>query len=189
MFEVILQILSAIVLATLAIRVKVTTARRQRRDWGEIVSHFRGGHAELSKLANLNQSYKGKGADTSEVWTAIDGTCGLWKIYTNTRVLVEAVDYVDDLCASEPKIAERLKQARVAVRKAQRMVPFILIVTLLPPLRVSVVISALTSYVTAVQIVSGVIDEFFPNLIRTYRYFITRDYSDAAADPVAYKSS
>ena len=174
MLEVISQFGSAVVLATLVIRVMATSGRHSPREWHDILSDFRDGHSELSRFANLNEK-KGTRPWASEAWLAIKGTRGLWRIYKNVHVLLEVVDFLGTRCASDPRVSERLIAARAKLRTTQVMTAVILVgAVVAPPLRGSIVTSVLSSYVATIKIISGVIDEFFPNLVRRYRYFITR---------------
>jgi len=175
MFEVILQIGSAAVLGALAIRVKVNTRPCSQGTWNQILGRFRSGHGELAKLASMNEKNAVGPGRASEVWVAIDGMRGWWRMYKNTGVLIDAVDFLSKRSASERQVAERLRQARVQIGRARLMAALILAGTVLVPFRLSILDSGLAAYVEAVKVVSGVVEEFFPNLVRTYRYFITRD--------------
>jgi len=175
MFEVILQIGSAAVLGALAIRVKVKAQQSSQGTWNQILGHFRSGHRELAKLASMNENSRGNRGKASEVWVAIGGMRGWWRMYKNTRVLIDAVDFLSNCSASERRVAERLRQARFQIGRAGIMAALILAGAVVVPFRLSILDSSLAAYVEAVHVVSGIVEEFFPNLVRTYRYFITRD--------------
>jgi hypothetical protein len=175
MFEVTLQIVSAVILAALAIRIRITTRQHAQLDLNEILSHFRGGHGDLLKLANMSQQSDCDHPNASELWTAIGGVRGSWKMYNNIGVLFETVDFVSSRCSTEPSLAEQLARARAELRSAQIIVASILVCTVASPLRKLFLISSARAYLTALQTVSRVIEDSSPNMARRYRYFITRD--------------
>jgi hypothetical protein len=176
MVQIVLQIAAAGVLVVLIIQVGTTVGQQNQREWQVILADFQSGHGELVRLSNVSQSKEMFSA--SEIWAVLNGMRGLWRVYSNLQVLIEIVDFVAMQCPSDSRVWERLKSVRADVTKARKTARLLLIRRLAVPFELPCAKSSITAYLGAVRNVSGVLEEFFPNRLRSYHYFVSRGRLD-----------
>jgi len=178
MLQIALQLVAAVALLVLAIRTQLSIRRTRNKDWRMILSDFRSGHRRLSELSALARKCVDAGSSDSEKWQSFGGIKSLWRIYSNTEVLVEAIDFVRINCRSTPDTGERLRKARAEALDVQKSIVILIFRKIVSPTGTppqSLLASAVSAYTGSIFRFSMLLNDVSPHLLRSYRYFVTRD--------------
>ena len=92
MLSVFLQVAALGSLALLLIRWRADIARRNAQSWETLLSRIR---SDWSGREFTDQFLwkEGLNATPEEVWSRVQGPCGLWAMYQNANVMQEMADY------------------------------------------------------------------------------------------------
>ena len=177
MFQIALQIVAAMALLVAAIRIQRSLHRRRDRDWHAILKGFRDGHGRLSGLSYSAVVSEDSDCSESEIWSRVYGVVGLWRMYMNMEVLLEAIDFVAKECGYTPDVVERIKRVRADALNAQMLIALVGLKAVVAPVRrprPSVVSETIKTYTASIDHFRLVLNECSPNLLRSFRYFVTR---------------
>ena len=188
MFQIELQLVAAIMLAIVAIRMQMSLHRRRKRDWQSILKDFRDGHGYLYEIRKCVRNSKG------EIWSTIGGVNGLYRMYLNMEVLLEAVNFISKQDSQRLYTREQIRQLREDSENVQISIVLLMLKSIVIPrkrLLPSVVGPTINSYLASVNGLGLLLEQNFPILCRYYRYFVSREVfplrEASSATDVAYE--
>jgi hypothetical protein len=177
MLQVSLQIVAVVILTVLAIRIQLSLRRRRAMDWPEILSAFRNGHGHLLKLSRLSETQGREESSGSDNWSGINDVRGLWRMSSNLEVILDAIDFVRDNSVNVPETVQRLRQVRSDAMRGQLMIGALIVVRIRSRSTGQLARSTVATYLKVIYEVATVLGDACPNLVRSYRYFVTRESS------------
>jgi hypothetical protein len=181
MSQSLLQLTIAIALLVVALRIRLSLHRRRNRDWPVILADFREGHGRLSELSHLAQASRENEFSIADIWTRVNGVFGLWTMYSNMEVLLNATDFVAKQGDSPPTPAERIGHVRTDAIRAQMLIA--LATTTGAVARIwrprssrspLFMLAMIEKYVASIDEFRVILHDHQPDLLRSYRYFISR---------------
>lgn len=178
MLQLALQLVAAIALLVMAIRIQLSVRRTRNKDWHVILSEFRSGHGQLSELSASARKCVEPCSSDSEKWQSFGGITSLRRIYSNMEVLVEAIDFVRMNCGNTPETGERLRKARAEALDVQKLILTLILRKIVSPTGTppkSLLASTVSAYTGSILQFSILLNDLSPHLLRSYRYFVTRD--------------
>lgn len=174
MIQTMLQIIAALALLGLAIRVRVSLHRRTTKSWESTLRGFRNGHKGLAELAEEFDERQ-SGGDASQLPIQ-----KLWMMMTNLRVIIGATEYLAYRFDGNNELMERLCRPRASASRAQWTVLFCMVQAAVGIRLRSQASKCVFAYIDPINELYSALYEFCPTLLRSYRYFVTRDRLRAA---------
>jgi len=177
MLWIILQVALAAALLVGAFRLQVSLHRQRSREWSQILAGLSQSGGSLSQLSYGSIFSAGLDCPVAEVWDKIDGTRGLWAIFRNAGVLLEALNYMESDCETSPSFLQLIGHIRENGRRVRIAAAVGLLKSLLSTPRQRPVLTAgeiAAVYIALVAEMSLAISDNCPELLIEYRYSITQ---------------
>lgn len=177
MLWILLQVALAAALFVGAIRLQVSLHRQHSREWRQILAGLSKSGGCLLQLSYGSIFSAGLECPIAEVWDMIDGTRGLWAIFRNTGVLLEALNYMEGDCKTNPRFLQLIAQLRENARRVRISAAVGLSKCLLAPPKLRPVLTAgeiAAGYIALVAEISLAISDNSPELLIEYRYSMTQ---------------
>src|ERR1700761_1109406 len=175
MFGILLQGAMAIVLFLAAVHLRLSIRRQRSREWAQILAGIVQSGGRLSQLSYGSIFSSGLDCRIDEVWERIDGTRGLWAIFRNAGVFLEAINYMESFCDPDPRFRRAMDELRQEIRRLRSAVLMVLLRCLLVSRRGTVFLTVgetARTYTALVAQLSLAINDNCPELLIPYRFFI-----------------
>jgi len=177
MLVIVLQFALALTLFIGAIRLQVSISRQRSKEWEQILAGIAQLDGCLSQLSHGSIFSGGLDCPVDEVWDRIGGKRGIWAIFRNAGVLLEAMNYMEKIGEPNPRLLRTIGQLRKEGRHVRIVASVAFLKCLLTfPGRSACFAAGETAseYIALVAQTSLAISDNCPELLIQYRYFITQ---------------
>jgi len=177
MFQIALQAVVAIALLILAMRIQLSIHRRRNRNWESILGGVRNGHERLVEMSHLVEATGYIHCSEAEIESFVQSSKGLYRMYMNMEVLLEAMNFVAGIARHDPNAAERIPRVRRDAAGTQMQVALLFARGLWAPIRKppsAVAPAAIKKYLAVIADFGLLLSHDCPDLYREYRYFVAR---------------
>jgi hypothetical protein len=177
MLQVALQLVAVCALFGAAVHLHFSLRRRRNREWQAIVEGFVQGDGHLADLSYQIAVSEDIACAEEEIWPRIGGIHGLWTMYLNTEVLLEAIDFTARNCGESPCMAECLKRIREEGVQAQKLILLAILkwfLTALRPPAASSVATSARAYFRGIAHFGMALNDFRPDLLKPFRFHVAK---------------
>ena len=163
----------AILLLLAAVQLRASINRQRSKDWEGILARIVRYEGRLSQLSYGSIFSSGLACPTDEVWDRIDGRQGIWAIFINAGVLLEAMSYLERFGNRTPQFQQTMEELREQGRRVRVSAMIVLLRSLMPLRQGPAAISDIALiYTCLVAGLSLAISDHCPELLIKYRFFI-----------------
>jgi len=191
MILIVLQLVVALTLLILAIRVQMSLVRDRKRDFQGILKRFRIDQVGRDELMRFTTPKRDHSSGQPRVMPCRKSVPRLARMYQNMEVLLEAIDFIErDEHSTDHAELDAIK---ASIRSAQRLFFRAALQRLVAPqLKAdgSTFSRVLENYVSVIICLGRFLNRCYPSLTRSYRYFVSwhqliPDFNPAATvDPL-----
>ena len=177
MIVIILQFVLAVALLAGAAHLLVSLNRQRSKEWAEIMEGIARNDGDLSQLSYGSIFSDGLDCPTDEVWSRINGRRGLWAIYRNAGVILEAVEYLQSISVDIPSFQRTLQQLREEGKRLRiaLLAAYLTHLLTFPMKRSSPPVGRVVkAYLALIAGMSLAVSDYAPDLLIQYRYFVSQ---------------